>query len=62
MEQQILVELSRHVTTMRVTCWLELLSNKADLTSWISTVACDHRKVLQIFDFGGGFDVAFITS
>jgi len=49
MERQFLVKLSRHVKTMRVTCWLEQLPNKADLTSWISTVACDHRKVLHFF-------------
>jgi len=38
---------------MRVTCWLEQLPNKADLTSWIFTVACDHRKILQFFDLAG---------
>jgi len=42
-------QMSRHVNTMRVTCWLEQLPNKTDLTSWISTVACNHRKILQFF-------------
>jgi len=49
MEQQILVKLSRHFKTMRVTYWLKQLHNKVDLTSWIFTVACNHRMVLQIF-------------
>jgi len=39
----------------RVTCWLEQLPNKVDLTSWISTVACDHRKILPIFGLQRGY-------
>ena len=40
---------------MRVTCWLEQLPNKVDLTSWISTVPCDHRKIIPIFGLMQGY-------
>jgi len=39
--------LSLHAKTMIVTCWLETLANKDDLTNLIFTVAYDHRNVLQ---------------
>jgi len=47
MEQQILATLSLHAKTMVVTCWLETLANKDDLTNWSFTVVYDHRNVLQ---------------
>jgi len=47
MEQQILATLSLHAKTMVVTCWLETLANKVDLTNWSFTVVYDHRNVLQ---------------
>jgi len=47
LEQQILVRLSLHAKTMLVTCWLETLAKKDDVTNLIFTVAYDHRNVLQ---------------
>ena len=47
--------LSLHAKTMLVTCWLETLANKDDLTNLIFTVAYDHRNVLQTLWFQRGY-------
>jgi len=44
MEQHILASLSLHAKTMVVTCWLETLANKDDLTKLIFMVAYGHSK------------------